>query len=112
MVKGDHEVGSQYFVNVALKALNFVDDLTESDEKLQKTIMFLTKDYIQSKPSTSDIQTAETADGVGRYSDISSKNPSIKAPRKHFEGIKVGMGHSPSKSLLFKAPWEPMQEKT
>ena len=91
MIKGDRELGSQYFVNISLKALEFVQDITENDEKLQRTIMFLSNDYLDFKPNTSDLQnkTTETVD-AGRFSDISLKNTSIKAPRKHLEGVKLG----------------------
>jgi hypothetical protein len=67
--------------------------------------MFLTKDYLPSKPNTSDLHTTETLDGPGRFSDISLKNPSIKAPRKHLEGVKVGVAKDPVKPVAFKAPW-------
>jgi len=82
--------------------------LTENDDKLQRTIMFLTKDYLPSKPNTSDLhnKTTETIDGPGRFSDISLKNPSIKAPRKHLEGVKVTVLKE-QKSVVFKAPWQP-----
>lgn len=114
LIKGDREIGSQYFVNIALKALEYVQDITEGDEKVERTVLFLTKDYIQSKPSTGDpnnmLMTTETVDGgPGRYSDISSKNPSIKAPRKHLEtSINVGKGHQTTKPVVFKAPWQPL----
>jgi hypothetical protein len=66
--------------------------------------MFLTNDYLPCKPSSSDLQTNETIDVPGRFSDISLKNPTIKAPRKHLESIKVGIGKEP-KPVAFKAPW-------
>jgi hypothetical protein len=93
LIKGDREVGSQYFLNISLRALEFVQEIAEGDEKLQRTMMFLTKDYMQTKPVADDFQTTDAGiDGPGRYSDISSKNPSIKAPRKHMDSIKVTMG--------------------
>jgi hypothetical protein len=93
LIKGDREVGSQYFLNISLRALDFVQEITECDEKLQRTIMFLTKDYMQPKPVADDFQPPDAGlDGPGRYSDISSKTPSIKAPRKHLDSVKVTMG--------------------
>ena len=75
----DNEVGAQQFLNIALKSIEMVQDLTNDDE-VKRSIIFLTDKFVQSKPSTGDMKSTEGGEVQGRYSDISSKIPSIKAP--------------------------------